>query len=272
MKKFLAVALVGLFATSARADTLTMINVADSSSVGVTLNPGDTFVLGFQVGVHADAAANVRFVNIFLDAVGLGGGAVEVVGASFQAGWTPGEDRSASPFITNGGNSDDNVDAGSFPMAIDGASGNTNEANPACPDCPLDPIFGYHLVSKEESPTAGIAPGTSLVVEHVTVRAVSQGTVNLYWENPGTSLDTINRPVRRPTVSEVGAGKDLLGPNVAFLLGPTNVLLLNGTAGADPSPLTSGENPFIITILPEPATMALFGLGGLALLRRRRNA
>ena len=34
----------------------------------------------------------------------------------------------------------------------------------------------------------------------------------------------------------------------------------------------NNEKPFVITILPEPTTMALFGLGGLALLRRRRSA
>lgn len=54
--------------------------------------------------------------------------------------------------------------------------------------------------------------------------------------------------------------------------GYVNVMnLLNGSGGWPTAPFTPPwpENPFVITHTPEPASLALLALGGLALIRRR---
>ncbi len=87
-----------------------------------------------------------------------------------------------------------------------------------------------------------------------------------------TFEDVANYIIQAPTVAELTAGWAGLGGGAPRELGTNIAYGFNWMFGDTLSNYVSGEDGFIVanpTVVPEPATIALLTLGGLALLRRK---
>jgi hypothetical protein len=159
--------------------------------------------------------------------------------ANGQPGSFVGSDYTASLYYLNGNVTDQAVFDGSNPELFAPAdiafSGTTGVGPDHGPDLDGAGLFAYGIV---HLPTTGIVT--------VQVRA---------WYN-GRGLYT-------SYAQALAAGQDVGESN------PVSLFLATGTAF--PPPL-DGLLPFTVGIVPEPSTLALFGLGGFAffVLRRRK--
>jgi len=109
-------------------------------------------------------------------------------------------------------------------------------------------LGGSALQRGEEAPTGYDTPTGYLKVAEIVVHADAPGVASL-WLQSGTATISFK------------SGKG--GPNINF-----------GTGDASVDPRTAGVRSAVadgtITVLPEPATLSLLGLGALSLIRRRR--
>jgi hypothetical protein len=111
--------------------------------------------------------------------------------------------------------------------------------------------------------TAGTLNGRALIVGQLILSASGSDVLNLKQYNPGSSIDT-----------DLGAISWTLSANFNESMTADHLLLwANGQGNGELDAIRVGTSWFDVTgQVPEPTTWALLGLGGLALLLRRRLA
>jgi hypothetical protein len=140
----------------------------------------------------------------------------------------------------------------------------------AVPQTVLSVVFGGGKAG-----TNGGRPWDGLTITRVSDTSWTTSNINNSWavtsdvvnHTPqGGATSTLNGVYYTDISSWWGAGKESTsGNDTCGIRFTPNVL-----GGQDPQRLPWSWQSLIITTVPEPATIALLGLGGLALLRKRR--
>ena len=256
MKKLLVLGLVALFATSASAANfwladLNPANPIDPNNpdgyglVGANaLMPSDTASVGvflqisaLDVAVKTDAA----IAGIWLDTAGPGN--YEVTDLIYHG------------MDINGAGNDgwNRVDRDAIPGWVDG----TGLTAPISPEA-YTGSYGFDPQLPNGAPYA-TADTPALIDEIVIHATAAAGLDTLYFENP----------VLTPVNTRVPVLFNSLNSGYVYALQndfPGSIVMINAWADA----AASFDIPFNIeTVVPEPASLALLAIGGLALIRRR---
>ncbi len=150
-------------------------------------------------------------------------------------------------------------------IGFNNTSGTSNVGKPGFDNLSRDRIYYRPLsgaqASADDALTEGIA---NLVLFRIIIDADGTNDDVTIWTNPDvTDLASETPAIAKATVDFVGSS----------ITGLTVQSWGTGNVGAiDMITLSDGPNAYFdVTGVPEPATMLLLGLGGLTLVRRRRN-
>lgn len=228
MKKILALALVGLVASSASAVELSLVG-DDDDQVTVALSTTGTITV--QMVLDGGADGNVSFMNAFMDAAPFNEGTTD--GYTVEGNVFKMERDDGSPWFRNAG----------------GANGPN--------------IEDYSLIAADDE--GGGGPGTNgagtYAVDNIIIHGTDIGVYHLYYEN-GVTAEGAPRPPGVFDLNNVQKGYAINLPLPGFMF--------FRNAWVEPAATPPFDVPFIVNVTPEPASLALLAVGGLALLRRRK--
>jgi len=213
-----------------------------------------TITWGAVSGVGGVTAGDIDTTGTAVDAVNSAGVAATVNGIAFTAGGAGG--TAAAPFWTNapaspGGNGADPVHGSSGNADLDNIldSHDTSFGSPSHPDHYTLELSGLTNGQEYQLQIIGIHDARGCCGNRTYVLGDGAGNFaggpQLTRDSGGTVIGTFTAD---------GANQTLLITNTA------------GPGGNDP-----GLGGYVLSEVPEPGSLALLGLGGLALLRRRRG-
>ena len=290
MKKFLVLALVGLLATSANAAVL---GLHGGAAGGPLHDPDNPLVL--NISETADIYMTLGLVNYNYYGTSISDpviGKAQIFMDTVQT--VPAGDIYAEDFVIlgvlNPGDAgflwDDHRD---FPgdMAVY-AAGDLDPGDPSA--ITIDgPVQGYALLGyadtyltppAEMPPTQGEWATATYVLDIITIHCTGVSEDQLWFES-ATTVQPVGIGARPPVLwvdgstTEVqvqgGANPDLKTPGQAAVA--QSIIFENGYLDtSNPTDLFWYESdPFMITqLIPEPTSLALLAIGGLALLRRKK--
>jgi hypothetical protein len=232
MKKFLTmVALVGLVASSAGAIEVALHPMWENTGDKLDLVVSQTGVVSVYLNIGADDG-NVGFMNAFFDA------------SPLQDGSTAGYDVVGREFKMT-------RDDGSGWFRAIAWDGNAN-------------MEKYTLIAADDDQEYQGTPGSrngEYFMDSIIVHGTAIGDYDLYFENRFT-VDP-GHAARPPQLFDVDSNAKVYANNLD-LPGFTHF----SNAWRDDG---VGFNvPFVINVTPEPTSLGLLAIGGLALLRRRK--
>jgi len=138
----------------------------------------------------------------------------------------------------------------------------------------------YAVIANEPSNVGEWPPGTAydttwVVLQNATAKAYENSDKS-WLPNGGTGLtfsDVAGLTIQAPSVAELTAGWAGLGSGAPRELGTNVAYGFNWVFGDTMTNYVSGDDGFIVanpSIVPEPGTICLLGLGGLVFRRRRK--
>ena len=226
------VVLAALMASSASAIELSITPNWESEGGSLDLSLSGTGVISLYMKIHG-SDGNVSFMNAFLDATPLNSGdavGYDVMGNEFKME----RDDGSGWFRNEGDSSSRNIEDYSL-VAGDDEGGNPIGTN---------------------GPWEG-------VVDSIIIHGTLIGSYDLYYENPHTAEGATRMPgLFDFNSNEHGYALNLEIPGFIWFANAWRDDNANGGDGFDV--------PFVINVIPEPASLALLAVGGLAILRRRR--
>jgi hypothetical protein len=290
MKKFLVLALVGLLASSANAavlglhggsgdgplhgpDNPLVLNISETADIYMTLG-----LVNYNYYYSPITDPDIGQAQIFMDTVQI-----------LPEGDIYGEDYEILGVLNPGDPGflwDDHRD---FPG--DMAPYETGDLDPGDPQAITfdGPVQGYALLGYAQTfltPPAEMPPEpltwntNTYVLDVITIHCTGVSVDELYFESP-TTVQPQGISARKPVLfvqdstTEVqvltGASPDTKTPGQAALA--SAIIFENGYVDrSNPTPLFWYESdPFVIQqLIPEPTSLALLAIGGLALLRRKK--
>ena len=232
MKKILVLALVGMVASSAHAIELKLVAGDDpDADEHITLALSETGVVSIYMTMF-EGDGNVSFFNAVLDATPL---------RSHDA---VGYDVLGTEFKMTRNNGE-----GWFRNE----SGFTRN------------IEDYSLIAADDE--GGGGPGTNGPwtgqVDSIIIHGTEIGEYDLYFENP----ETAEGAPRPPGLFDLNNVQHGYAVNLQI---PGFIWFKNAWSDPDANGGDGFDVPFVVNVIPEPASLALLAVGGLILLRRRR--
>ena len=231
MNKILALALVGMVGSSAHAIELKLVAGDDpDADEHITLALSETGMVSIYMTMF-EGDGNVSFFIAFLDATPLG------------SGDSVGYDVLGTVFKM------ERNDGSGWHRRVDGVGGRNME--------------DYVLIAADDE--GGRGPGTNApwkgVVDSIIIHGTEIGEYDLYYEN-GETADR-DRP-RPPGLFALDYTQHPYSLNFQL---PGFIWFKN--AWIETQEGFEFDVPFVVRVTPEPASLALLAVGGLALLRRR---
>ena len=232
MKHALTIAMVGFCASSSQAIELKLVAGDDrDADERITLALSETGMVSIYMTMF-EGDGNVTFFIAFLDATPLGSGdavGYDVLGTVFKM---------------------ERNDGMRWSRRVHGAGGRN--------------IEDYVLIAADFN--AGNGPGTDApwegVVDSIIIHGTEIGEYDLYFENGVTAEDDPRPPnlFDRDNVRH-NYTRNEQAPGLLWFKNAWSDPDANGGDGFDV--------PFVVKVTPEPTSIALLAVGGLALLRRR---
>ncbi len=230
------VALAAFMASGASAIELSIRPNWESEGDKLDVGLSTTGVISLYIdisGADDGGDGNVSFMNAFLDATPLNSGdavGYDVVGNDFKM-----ERNDGSGWFRNEG---------------DSSSRN---------------IEDYSLIAADDD--GGGGPGTNGewegVVDSIIIHGTVVGTYDLYYEN----IHTAEGATRMPGLFDYNSNEHGYALNLEI---PGFIWFANAWRDDNANGGDGFDVPFVINVIPEPASLALLAVGGLAILRRRR--
>jgi hypothetical protein len=252
MKKLFVLAVVGLMASTANAGLLYMADMETGSLEGVTLaGPSDVA----EIGIYYDIQGAIHVENIAF------------VGVAFKPGYDTGcmEIIHAENFLLN--------DLGNPWFTVDREVGQMGviTPDPAPHGFGIQPS-GYFLSAGDEDPQnpppiGKTGPAVDYLMEVITVHCLEA-----YCDQP-LYFDLFQGKTSFQNASYADIALWPLGASFEYSIDNAFGVFWDAWNGRHPDDFAPGlwpnDRPFVVTQLPEPASLALLALGGLALLRRK---
>ena len=227
----IVVAVIGFVASSAQAIELSLTPNWEQEGDEVEVNLSETAVISIHIDIGADDG-NVSFANIFFDATPFGSG-----------------DSKGYEVVGNEFKMTRNNGEGWFRNEGDSSSRN---------------IEDYSLIAADDE--GGNGPGTDGpwegAVDSIIIHGTQIGEYELYFENAKTA-EGAPRP---PGVFDLHNTQHPYSLNFDL---PIFIHFRN--AWIENTPGFEFDVPFVVNVIPEPASLALLAVGGSVLLRHRRK-